>query len=84
MSMNLICEEMEIPQTPTYITWMILSNNDGGLEGIKYRYIQWANYQRQELFNNAKTKKDQKDIDRAWKAHIKKLNSFKELHWSYT
>ena len=42
MSMNLVCDEIELRQTPTYITYMCYSNGDGGWEGILYRYKEWV------------------------------------------
>ena len=42
MSMNLHCEEVDLWQTPTYITYMCFSNEDGGWQGILYRYTQWV------------------------------------------
>ena len=42
MSMNLGCDEMDLWQTPTYITDMCMSlddngNPDGGMEGVRKR-----------------------------------------------
>jgi hypothetical protein len=42
MSMNLHCKEVDLWQTPTHITYMCYSDNDGGWEGIRYRYIAWV------------------------------------------
>ena len=42
MSMNLHCEEVDLWQTPTHITYMCFSNGDGGWQGILYRYTQWV------------------------------------------
>ena len=42
MSMNLHCKEVELWQTPSYITHMCYSNNDGGWRGILYRYLTWV------------------------------------------
>lgn len=42
MSMNLKCNEIDLWQTPTYITYMCYSNGDGGWKGILYRYKQWV------------------------------------------
>ena len=42
MSMNLKCKEVDLWQTPTYITYMCYSNGDGGWKGILYRYSEWA------------------------------------------
>lgn len=47
MSMNLHCDEMDLWQTPTYITDMCMSfdNNgdpDGGMDGVRKRYLIWV------------------------------------------
>ena len=47
MSMNLHCDEMDLWQTPTYITYMSMSldnngNPDGGMEGVRKRYLMWV------------------------------------------
>lgn len=42
MSMNLKCKEVDLWQTPTYITHMCYSNGDGGWKGILYRYSEWV------------------------------------------
>lgn len=42
MSMNLHCEEVELWQTPTWVTYMCYSNEDGGWKGIFYRYSEWV------------------------------------------
>lgn len=42
MSMNLHCEEVELWQTPTWVTYICYSNGDGGWKGILYRYEQWV------------------------------------------
>lgn len=47
MSMNLHCDEMDLWQTPTYITYMCMSlddngNPDGGMEGVRKRYLMWV------------------------------------------
>lgn len=47
MSMNLNCtgtNKTEIPlwQTPTAISYMCYSNNDGGWKGVLYRYTEWV------------------------------------------
>ena len=47
MSMNLNCrnkktqKEVSLYQTPTYMSYMIYSNGDGGNKGILYRYEQY-------------------------------------------
>jgi hypothetical protein len=46
MSMNLHCKEVDLWQTPTYITYMCYSNKNGGWKGILYRYSEWVRGQR--------------------------------------
>lgn len=59
MSMNLQCEQFEIPvQIPTCDTYLILSYNeegdpDGGWEGVLRRYVLWLERERQVRFNQA-------------------------------
>jgi len=47
MSMNLHCDGIDLWQTPTYITYMCMSfdrdgNPDGGMEGVRKRYLIWV------------------------------------------
>ncbi len=42
MSLNLKADKVELWQTPTWVTYICYSNDDGGWEGILYRYEQWA------------------------------------------
>lgn len=42
MSMNLHCKEVDLWQTPTYITYMCYSNKNGGWKGVLYRYSEWC------------------------------------------
>lgn len=74
MSMNLHCEEMDLWQTPTYITWMCFSNNDGGWKGILYRYTQWVNSSNNGISNTKEDEKRVRSNIEASKEHIKKLN----------
>jgi len=72
---------MDLWQTPTYITYMCISNGDGGWKGIKYRYTQWV-----ESLANGMWRDDQLDeyeeLKRQIKAHLEELNSFKKLDFS--
>lgn len=52
MSMNLRCEQVELWQTPTYITYMCYSNEDGGWQGILYRYEEWVLSQTDGVWDN--------------------------------
>lgn len=71
MSINLYCKEETLWQTPTYITNMCYSNNDGGWKGVKYRYIEWIRGQ----ING----KDWAEIKELAEAHIRQLNTHKKL-----
>ena len=47
MSMNLHCDEMDLWQTPTYVSKMCMSYGDngepdGGMEGVRKRYLYWV------------------------------------------
>jgi hypothetical protein len=79
MSMNLHCNEVNLLQTPTFITYMCWSNEDGGWQGVKYRYIQWVKYQCQVDFNQSQAEVDNSDF---MKQHIAELNSYKKLTFS--
>lgn len=76
MSMNLFCEEVDLWQTPTYITYMCYSNQDGGWQGIKYRYIQWVKAQVNGSF---KSVKEADEVRAVIDKHIKEINRHKKL-----
>lgn len=47
MSMNLHCDGVDLWHTPTHITDMCMSmdndgNPDGGMEGVRKRYLTWV------------------------------------------
>ena len=47
MSLNLHCDQIDLWQTPTYITQMCMSMNnnrepDGGMEAVRRRYLMWV------------------------------------------
>jgi hypothetical protein len=79
MSMNLHCEEFPLLQTPTFITYMCFSNEDGGWQGIKYRYVQWVKSQLNGVWESEKEYQEFKttlnchigDLDRAARKHKK-------------
>jgi hypothetical protein len=81
MSMNLTCAEVELWQTPTYITYMCYSNEDGGWQGIKYRYIQWVKSLTNGVYNTKAEIKQRNDLQNRIQDHIKELDSFDELHF---
>ena len=76
MSINLHCNEVELWQTPTHITNMCFSNNDGGSQGIKYRYLEWVKSHLNGVFQN---KQEMNEKQEHIKAHIEEINSFKKL-----
>jgi hypothetical protein len=79
MSMNLYCEEVDLLQTPTHITYMCFSNNDGGSEGIKYRYLKWVESHLNGIYAN-----EHEMTIMQWpiKNHIKEINACKKLTFS--
>lgn len=80
MSMNLCCDEMDLWQTPSYITYMCYSEEDGGWEGIKRRYITWV-----KSHSNGVWRKEQyAEHDRVRadiKHHLEELDSYKTLNF---
>ena len=78
MSMNLQCEEIELWQTPTYITYMCYSEEDGGWQGIRYRYIEWVKSRLDGVWNDEQELKNMKELI---SSHIIEIMSFKELHF---
>lgn len=85
MSMNLTChvgkKRIDLVQTPTYITDMCLSygkdrSPDGGMEGVRRRYVLWLELLRQEQFNQEKNAKEQKDI---WDYFSERIEEIKKL-----
>jgi hypothetical protein len=79
MSLNLHCNEVELWQTPTYITLMTYSNNDGGWLGIKYRYIQWVESHLDGVWQN---REDLNHMMTTIKLHVKELNRHRKLTFS--
>jgi hypothetical protein len=79
MSINLKCAEVDLWQTPTYITYMCYSNNDGGWQGILYRYIQWVKSHTNGVWKNPK---DLEYMKECINIHINTLNSYKKLTFS--
>lgn len=92
MSMNLTLHdgedgpEVELWQTPTFITWMCLSYNpetqepDGGHEGVGRRYLIWVKSQLDGVWKDMDEFKFLKEeIDK----HTKLINSVKNPYFSY-
>ena len=78
MSLNLHCKEIDLWQTPTYITLICFSNNDGGWRGIKYRYETWVKSRLNGVWEN---EIEYENLKTSIKGHIKELNSFKKLNF---
>lgn len=51
MSMNLHCNHLELPQIPTYASYLVYSNNDGGWRGVAYRLEQYWRMKSQQDCN---------------------------------
>lgn len=76
MSINLYCEQMELWQTPTHITYMCYSNNDGGWRGVRYRYSHWVKSHLNGSWKDQKAYEAEKErVDE----HLRQLHKFKEL-----
>lgn len=73
MEHKLLCEEMVLWETPTYITKMCYSAEQGGWLGIRNRYIEWVKHY----------KGISKSQDRFIKKHIDKICSYKKLNFYY-
>jgi len=79
MSLNLHCQQLDLWQTPTYITHMCYSNGDGGWVGIKYRYVQWVRAQANGVYITAKEQEDLKYLQERIAEHLKELDRHKKL-----
>lgn len=76
MSMNLHCSQVNLLQTPTHITYMCYSNNDGGWKGIRYRYLQWVMSHCNGAFKN---RKEADDVRAIYTAHRDLVMSYEKL-----
>lgn len=89
MSTNLHCEEMDLVQTPTYITHIIALRHNGSLDNWKnilYKYKEWNRMRHQDGFNSMindpKAQKEWSDQYTEWmKNHFAALDSYKILHF---
>ena len=66
MSMNLTLTDkttdcdIDLWQTPTFITWMCLSYNpetkepDGGHEGVRRRYLEWVKHHTDDIWEDTR------------------------------
>jgi hypothetical protein len=81
MSMNLHCKEVELWQTPTYITNMCFYQFDRSRDGwrnILYRYLEWVKHFSDGVWES---EEEYNDMRERIKDHIIELNSFSELHF---
>lgn len=92
MSMNLTLHDgedgpnIELWQTPTWITWMCLSYNpetkepDGGHEGVRRRYNEWV----RSLLNGVWKDTEEFEYERERvEEHLKLVNSAKQPYFSF-
>lgn len=92
MSLNLTLTDSEtgndidLWQTPTFITWMCLSYNpktkkpDGGQEGVRRRYLQWV----ASKLNGVWTDKEELEyMEQRIKEHTKEVLSVKKPEFSF-
>jgi hypothetical protein len=83
--MNLECKEVNLWQTPTFITYMCFSNNDGGWRGILYRYKMWVQYETQLALNcNCKNAAEQKNSQARVREHLDELDKAIKCHKKLT
>lgn len=59
MSINLHCDTVELLQTPTWVTQICISNNDGGWQGILRRYKIWVRSLQNGVFDSKENTDDQ-------------------------
>ena len=59
--MNLTCDKFEPIQTPTWITYLLLSDGLGDMQGVLIRYIYWLKFLRSEQYNRAVGDKEEQD-----------------------
>lgn len=74
MSMNLHCNKYPIMQLPTYISYLIYSNNDGGSSGVVYRYEMYMRHLYQNAFNKlAGNEQGQKNVEDMYEQILKDI-----------
>lgn len=80
MSMNLWCKQVDLRQTPTYITETIALNHEKKLDNwkdIRYRYLRWL--KGEMLESMPRTREDYKDFKEIYKEHEAELMSYNKL-----
>ena len=83
MSMNLHCKEVELWQTPTWVTYLIESDMDGGWKGVLKRYKMWVESHTQGSFESEEALNFKREIVND---HLKQLDHAvkdnRKLHFS--
>lgn len=80
MSMNLHCDEMELYQTPTKVTYECIQSEDDSWEVIRDRYIAWVRSQYEKMPRTTQEEEfDYKDKKEWCEDHISELLSFDKL-----
>ena len=80
MSINLQCKEVELWQTPTWVTNICYSKNQGGWRGIRDRYLIWLNSQLNGVYSYPRELQQKREIIQE---HQEELLSFKQLHFYF-
>ncbi len=81
MSMNLSEKTVNLRQTPTNISYMCMSNDgfgnpDGGMEGVRRRYLWWCRYCSQNEHNSCRDGVEaQRMITESWDDHIAEVEA---------
>lgn len=83
MSMNLHCNKVDLWQTPTWVTYLCMSlddegNPDGGMEGVRRRYIMWVKSTLNGVWNSTE---DFEGHRASVEDHLRELNSHKDLEF---
>lgn len=79
MSMNLHCEEMDLWQTPGFITYMCYSSDDDTWQGILGRYKIWVKSHTDGVWPDLQDYENMKENVRD---HIATLDAVVEQHGS--
>jgi hypothetical protein len=77
--------QIELWQTPTWVTWVCLSYNpdtkepDGGHEGVRRRYKQWVESHRNGVWNDEDFEYEKERVDK----HLELVSSVKQPYFSF-
>jgi len=81
MSMNLHADEMELWQTPSWVTEVCLFKDDSktpdNWKSVRFRYARWV----QSRLNGVHDTESLKDLEQEVEDHLKTLYSFERLHF---